>query len=94
MKIQLPIVMSSIRGIIDPDRFIMIGYRLGSTEQNRIINELIKAYTNQIKNGWNPKFVLFLKHFISIIIYLFCRRSILFSAWSGLDYDQYTGKNY
>jgi hypothetical protein len=94
MKIQLPIVMSSIRGIIDPDRFIMIGYRLGSTEQNKIINEIIKAYTSQIKNGWNPKFVLFLNILFQLFIYLFCRRSILFSAWSGLDYDQYTGKDY
>jgi hypothetical protein len=50
--------MSSIRGIIDPDRFIIVGYQLSSKQQNRIINELIQAYTNQIKNDWKPKFVL------------------------------------
>jgi len=71
VKVQLPIVMSSIRGTIEPDRFIMIGYQLGKIQQNKIANEIIKAYTNQIKNGWNPK------------------RSILFCAWSGFDYDQY-----
>jgi hypothetical protein len=91
---QLPVVMSSIRGTIDPDHFIMIGYKLGSTQQNRIINEIIQAYTNQIKNGWNPKFVL-LRQFLleSFFYFLFCRRSVLFSAWSGLDYDYYTSKN-
>ncbi|CAF0984827.1 unnamed protein product [Rotaria sordida] len=71
-KIELPVVMSSIRGTIDAEHFIMIGYQLGSIELNKIINEIIEAYINQIKNGWNP------------------RRSILFCAWSGLDYDHYT----
>ncbi|CAF4364129.1 unnamed protein product [Rotaria sp. Silwood2] len=76
MKIELPVVMSSIRGTIDTDRFIMIGYQLGTIQQNRIMNEIIEAYTNQIKNGWNP------------------RRSILFCAWSGLDYDHYTTRRW
>jgi hypothetical protein len=66
IKAQLPVVMSSIRGTMDPDQFIMIGYQLGATQQNRIINEIIQAYTNQIKNGWNPKFVSFRKIFIGI----------------------------
>ncbi|CAF2045254.1 unnamed protein product [Rotaria magnacalcarata] len=72
IKIELPVVMSSVRGISDPDHFIMVGYQLGAMQQSRIINEIIEVYTNQIKNGWNPK------------------RSILFCAWSGLDYDHYT----
>jgi len=66
IKAQLPVVMSSIRGTMDPDHFIMIGYQLGATQQNRIINEIIQAYTNQIKNGWNPKFVSLRKNFIGI----------------------------
>ncbi|CAF4789812.1 unnamed protein product [Rotaria sp. Silwood1] len=72
MKIDMPVVMSSIRGTLDADHFIMVGYQLGATQQNRIINEIVAAYMNQIKNGWNP------------------RRSILFCAWSGLDYNHYT----
>lgn len=91
---QLPVVMSSIRGTIDSDRFIMIGHQLGATQQNKIINEIIQAFTNQIKNGWNPKFVLLRKSlFESLCFFLFCRRSILFCAWSGLDYDHHTSKN-
>lgn len=57
MKIDLPVVISSIHGIVNSDQFIMIGYQLGNIEQSRIINEIIKAYINQIKNGWSPKFV-------------------------------------
>jgi hypothetical protein len=60
IKIQLPIVMSSIRGTIDAERFIMIGYQLGSIQQNKIINEIIQIYTNQIKNGWQPRFDLYI----------------------------------
>ncbi|CAF0716851.1 unnamed protein product [Adineta steineri] len=71
-KIQLPVVMSSIHGKTDGENFIMIGYQLNSVQQNRIVNEIIQAYINQIKNGWKPK------------------RSVLFCAWSGLDYDHYT----
>lgn len=58
IQVQLPFVISSIQGTIDPDKFIIIGYKLNSIEQNKIIYEIIKAFTNQTKNGWNPKFVL------------------------------------
>ena len=63
----------------------MIGYQLGTIQQNKIINEIIQAYTNQIKTGWKPKFrfIFKKKKFISVFISLFCRRSILFCAWSG-----------
>lgn len=56
-KIQFPAVMSSIRGNVEPDRFVMIGSRLTSPQQNRMLNELIQAYIIQIQNGWKPKFV-------------------------------------
>ncbi len=56
-KIELPIVMGSIRGTTDAENFVMIGYQLGATQQNKIINEIIQAFTNQIKNGWKPRFV-------------------------------------
>lgn len=59
-KIELPVVMSSIRGEIEPDRFVMIGSRLTSSQQNRILDELIQAFLAQIKNGWKPKFVSYL----------------------------------
>jgi len=51
--------MSSIRGTMDTEHFIMIGYQLGSIQQNKIINEIIQIYTNQIKNGWQPRFHLY-----------------------------------
>jgi hypothetical protein len=57
VKIQLPVVMSSIQGTLEADRFIMIGFQLSLTKQNRILNEIIQIFTNQIKNGWKPKFV-------------------------------------
>jgi hypothetical protein len=57
-KIQLPLVMSSIRGTADAENFIMVGYQLGATQQNKIINEIIQAYTTQIKNGWKPRLFL------------------------------------
>ncbi|UJR29970.1 hypothetical protein I4U23_017517 [Adineta vaga] len=72
VQTQLPVVMSSIRGTIDAERFVMIGSELSSVQQNRIINEIIQAYTNRIKSGWKPK------------------RSIVFCAWSSLNYDHYT----
>ncbi|CAF4228132.1 unnamed protein product [Rotaria sp. Silwood2] len=72
VPVHLPFVLGYIRGTIDADRFIMIGYQLGRKQQEKIINEIILAYENQIKNGWRP------------------RRSIIFSAWSGLSYDHYT----
>ena len=56
-KIELPVVMSSIRGDFEPDRFVMIGSRLTSPQQNRILNELIQTYVTQMKNGWKPRLV-------------------------------------
>ncbi|CAF1544003.1 unnamed protein product [Rotaria sp. Silwood1] len=72
VPVRLPYVLGYVRGTIDADRFIMIGYQLGRKQQEKVINEIIQAYENQIKNGWRP------------------RRSIIFSAWSGLSYDRYT----
>ncbi|CAF0853609.1 unnamed protein product [Rotaria sordida] len=72
VPVHLPFVLGYVRGTIDADRFIMIGYQLGRKQQEKIINEIILAYEKQIKNGWRP------------------RRSIIFSAWSGLSYDRYT----
>lgn len=63
VKIQLPVVMSSIQGIMETDQFIMIGSQLSSTKQNRILNEIVQTFINQIKNGWKPKFVLDLKSY-------------------------------
>jgi hypothetical protein len=63
VKIQLPVVMSSIQGTMEPDRFIMIGSQLSSIKQNRILNEIVQAFTNQVKNGWKPKFVSHRKTF-------------------------------
>jgi len=62
--------MSSIRGTIDAERFIIIGYRLGSIQQNKIINEIIQIYTNQIKNGWQPRFDLYSIIFYSILYFV------------------------
>jgi len=57
-NIQLPFVMGAIRGTAETENFIMIGYQLGATQQNKIINEIIQAFTNQIKNGWKPRLEL------------------------------------
>jgi len=56
-KVNLPMVMSSIRGDIDADRFVMIGSKLGAQQQSQILTELIQIFTNQIRTGWKPKFV-------------------------------------
>jgi hypothetical protein len=58
VNIQLPVVMSYIRGTMDDEHFIMVGYQLGPIQQNKIINEIVQAYANQMKAGWTPKFVL------------------------------------
>ena len=57
VKIQLPVVMGSIKGSIESERFVMIGSQLSSMKQNRIINEIVQAFAKQVKNGWKPKFV-------------------------------------
>jgi hypothetical protein len=57
IPIHLPIVLGYIRGTIDAEHFIIIGYQLGRKQQEKIINEIIQAYENQIKNGWHPRFV-------------------------------------
>jgi hypothetical protein len=36
----------------------MIGYQLGSIEQEKVIQQIIQAYDKQIQNGWHPRFVL------------------------------------
>jgi hypothetical protein len=35
----------------------MIGYQLGKKQQEKVINEMIEAYENQMKNGWQPRFI-------------------------------------
>ena len=55
IKAQLPVVMSSIRGSIDAEHFVMIGHQLSSSHQNHIVNEIVQAYVNQMKSGWKPK---------------------------------------
>jgi hypothetical protein len=57
VPVQLPIVLASIQGTIDAEHFVMIGYQLGRKQQEKIINEIIRAYENQINNGWHPRFV-------------------------------------
>lgn len=54
---QLPVVLGHIQGKSDPDHFIMIGYQLGKKQQEKIVNEILEAYENQMKNGWQPRFV-------------------------------------
>ncbi|CAF5096116.1 unnamed protein product, partial [Rotaria magnacalcarata] len=51
---HLPLVLGYIRGIIDADHFIMIGYQLGRKQQEKVIDEIIHAYGSEIKNGWRP----------------------------------------
>ncbi|CAF1102937.1 unnamed protein product [Adineta ricciae] len=55
VKVELPIVMSSIRGSIDAEHFVMIGHQLNSAQQNHIVNQIVQTYVNQMKNGWKPK---------------------------------------
>jgi len=57
VPVHLPVVFGYIRGTIDAEHFIMVGYQLGRKQQEKIINEIIQAYGNQIKNDWHPKFV-------------------------------------
>jgi hypothetical protein len=62
VPVQLPVVLGFVRGTIDADHFIMIGYQLGRKQQERIINEIIGTYENQIKNGWHPRLVIRKQH--------------------------------
>jgi hypothetical protein len=55
VPVHLPIVLGYIRGTIDAEHFIMIGYQLGRKQQEKVIDEIIRAYGNQIENGWHPK---------------------------------------
>ncbi|CAF1663966.1 unnamed protein product, partial [Adineta ricciae] len=55
VKVELPVVMSSIRGSIDPEHFVMIGHQLNSAQQNHIVNQIVQTYVNQMKSGWKPK---------------------------------------
>ncbi|UJR16475.1 hypothetical protein I4U23_003377 [Adineta vaga] len=55
VPVHLPVVLGYIRGTIDSDRFVLIGYQLGRKQQEKIINEIIRVYGNQIKNGWQPR---------------------------------------
>lgn len=55
VTIQLPTLMAFIRGSVDQDHFILVGFQINSARQNKIINELIQSYSNQIKQGWTPK---------------------------------------
>ena len=54
---QLPVVLGHVQGKTDPDHFVMIGYQLGTKQQEKIVNEILEAYENQMKNGWQPRFV-------------------------------------
>jgi hypothetical protein len=87
VPVHLPVVLSYIRGTTDADHFVMIGYQLGRKQQEKIINEIIRAYEIQINNGWHPRFVFSFTKNQNYI--LFFRRSIIFCAWSGLSYDHY-----
>ena len=55
VKVELPVVMSSIRGSLDPEHFVMIGHQLSSANQNHIVNQIVQTYVNQMKAGWKPK---------------------------------------
>ncbi|CAF3458821.1 unnamed protein product [Rotaria socialis] len=55
VPVHLPLVLGYIRGIIDVDHFIMIGYQLGRKQQEKVIDEIIHAYGSEIKNGWRPR---------------------------------------
>ena len=60
VPVHLPMVMASIQGSVDADHFIIIGFQLGNKQQEKIINELIRAYTTQMENGWRPRFVFYI----------------------------------
>ena len=67
---QLPVVLGHVRGKSDPDHFVMVGYQLGQKQQEKVINEMIAAYENQMKNGWQPRFVFLVpKNLVSIIFF-------------------------
>ena len=55
VPVHLPVVLGYVRGTLDADRFVMIGYQLGRKQQDKVIYEIIRAYENQIKNGWQPR---------------------------------------
>ena len=57
VRVHLPYVLGFIRGTIDADHFVMIGYQLHRKQQEKVMNEIILAYGNQIENGWRPRFV-------------------------------------
>jgi hypothetical protein len=57
VPVHLPVVLAHIRGTTDADHFVMIGYQLGRKQQEKVINEIIRAYENQMNNGWHPRFV-------------------------------------
>ena len=52
---HLPAVLGYVRGTTDADRFVMIGYQLGRKQQEKVLNEIITAYEQQIKQGWQPR---------------------------------------
>lgn len=54
---QLPAVLGCVQGKSDPDYFVMIGYQLGKNQQEKIVNEILEAYKNEMKNGWQPMYV-------------------------------------
>ncbi|CAF0987404.1 unnamed protein product [Adineta ricciae] len=55
VPVHLPVVLGYIPGTSDSDRVVMIGYQLERKQQEKIVNEIIRAYANQIKNGWQPR---------------------------------------
>jgi hypothetical protein len=57
IPVHLPVVLGYVRGTVDAEHFIMIGYQLGKKQQEKVINEIIQAFDNQITNGWHPRLV-------------------------------------
>lgn len=52
---HLPAVLGYLRGTTDADRFVMIGYQLGRKQQEKVLNEIISAFEQQKKQGWEPR---------------------------------------
>ncbi len=57
VPVHLPIVLGYIPGTVNAEHFLMIGYQLGRKQQEKVVNEIIRAYENQMKNDWHPRYV-------------------------------------
>lgn len=55
VPIQLPNVFGFVRGNFDPEHFILVSFQLNNKQQEKIIEQILQTYEQQMKTGWQPK---------------------------------------